>query len=483
MLSSKRMRTSLGVCFMWAILLCASLPVNAASLTHHRIDISFDLPNHRIRGSVDATVPSTVRKILVGRYLQITKFKINGKTTAVKLKEGRIHLPRHGDRTRVFIEYEGIFPIEGKGISDGMIGEEGAFLLTGWYPAAEADLSYFSLRATIPKSLHAVSEADYITSRDIGEEKLMIFDFPHPVTNIHFIMSDYVVNKDRYGKVELETYLLPEDKNLAARYLDFSKKYLEMYVDMLGPYPFRRFAVVENILPTGYGMPTFTLLGRQVLKLPFIPETSLGHEILHSWFGNSVYIDYEKGNWAEGLTSYLADHHYEELQKKGWQYRKKAIENYESYIREDNEISIRQFTSGGNRALRAVGYGKTAMLFHMLKKQVGDDSFGKALRRLIEKQSFHLTSWQDIEEVFSETAGEDLGSFFEFWLDGKGGMEIDLKKKCASTGQAKDTTWSSPLGSRTALQLCRFRLLSGRRTKKRERSCQCPRGRRQLHSP
>jgi hypothetical protein len=106
-----------------------------------------------------------------------------------------------------------------------------------------------------------------------------------------------------------------------------------MYEDMLGPYPFRRFAVVENILPTGYGMPTFTLLGRQVLKLPFIPETSLGHEILHSWFGNSVYVDYAKGNWSEGLTSYLADHYYDALKEKGWQYRKKIIENYESYVR------------------------------------------------------------------------------------------------------------------------------------------------------
>ena len=428
MVSRKKTGISLVFCLMWAISLCVTLSANAASLTHHQIDISFDLPNHKILGTVDATVPSTVRKIVVGRDLRITRFEMNGKTTAVRLKEGRIHLPRHGDRTRVLIEYEGIFPNEGQGISDKMIGEEGVFLLTGWYPAAEADLSYFSLRATIPKSLHAVSEADYITSRDMGEEKLVIFDFPHPVTNIHFIMSEYVVNKDRYGNVELETYLLPEDKNLAARYLDFTKKYLEMYVDMLGPYPFRRFAVVENVLPTGYGMPTFTLLGRQVLKLPFIPETSLGHEVLHSWFGNSVYVDYEKGNWSEGLTAYLADHYYEELQKNGWQYRKKTIENYESYIHEDNEISIRQFTSGGNRALRAVGYGKTAMLFHMLNKRVSDDSFKKALKQLIEKQSFRLTSWHDIEEVFSETAGEDLGGFFEFWQDEKGGMEIDLKK-------------------------------------------------------
>jgi uncharacterized iron-regulated protein len=201
-----------------------------------------------------------------------------------------------------------------------------------------------------------------------------------------------------------------------------------MYMDMLGSYPFRRFAVVENILPTGYGMPTFTLLGREVLKLPFIPETSLGHEILHSWFGNSVYVDYSKGNWSEGLTAYLADHYYAQLRGEGWQYRQGIIENYESYVRPDYEISVKEFFSGEDRPLRAIGYGKTAMFFHMLNNRLGDEVFKEALRQLVMEQRFRLTSWQDLEAVFSETGGQDLRDFFEFWLNNKGAMDISLDK-------------------------------------------------------
>ena len=59
-------------------------------------------------------------------------------------------------------------------------------------------------------------------------------------------------------------------------------------------------------------MATLTLLGSDVINLPFIVKTSLGHEILHQWFGNSVYVNHKKGNWAEGLTSYLSDHYYKE---------------------------------------------------------------------------------------------------------------------------------------------------------------------------
>ncbi len=47
----------------------------------------------------------------------------------------------------------------------------------------------------------------------------------------------------------------------------------------------------------------YTLLGRTVIKMPFIVYTSLGHEIAHNWWGNSVFVDQKKGNWCEGLAT------------------------------------------------------------------------------------------------------------------------------------------------------------------------------------
>ena len=85
-----------------------------------------------------------------------------------------------------------------------------------------------------------------------------------------------------------------------------------MYEKYTGKYPFRRFSVVENFLPAGYSFPTFTLLGKDIVKMPFIVDTSLGHEVLHQWFGNLVYNPDKGGNWSEGLTTYVADHLYKE---------------------------------------------------------------------------------------------------------------------------------------------------------------------------
>src|SRR5208337_4444995 len=101
-----------------------------------------------------------------------------------------------------------------------------------------------------------------------------------------------------------------------------------------------RFSIVENSMPVGYSMPTYTVLGQAVVRLPFIPETSLGHEILHQWFGNSVYVDYAGGNWAEGLTSFLADHLYEEEKGRGKEYRKGLLIDFASYVNDKNDFPL-----------------------------------------------------------------------------------------------------------------------------------------------
>jgi aminopeptidase N len=98
------------------------------------------------------------------------------------------------------------------------------------------------------------------------------------------------------------------DAPLARKYLAATHRYLALYDELIGPYPYKKFAMVENFRQTGYGMPSFTLLGSRVIRFPFILSSSYPHEILHNWWGNSVYVDYDSGNWSEGLTSYLADH-------------------------------------------------------------------------------------------------------------------------------------------------------------------------------
>jgi len=97
-------------------------------------------------------------------------------------------------------------------------------------------------------------------------------------------------------------------------------------------------------------MPTYTLLGEEVVRLPSslrppwaVRSSTSGSEI---WF----YIDYAKGNWAEGLTTYLADQLYEERKGRGVEYRKGALIDYQSYVNDRNEFPLGISGSGKDNA-------------------------------------------------------------------------------------------------------------------------------------
>ena len=128
-------------------------------------------------------------------------------------------------------------------------------------------------------------------------------------------------------------------------------------------------------------MPSFTLLGEQIIRFPFIIDSSYPHEILHNWWGNGVYPDYESGNWSEGLTAYLADHLFQEVEGRGPEYRKEMLARYKNYVSDAADFPLAEFTSRNSAASQAVGYGKTLMLWHMLRVELGDELFLGGLKQ------------------------------------------------------------------------------------------------------
>jgi aminopeptidase N len=319
------------------------------------------------------------------------------------------------------------------------IDKDDVFLTSDWYPQPDV-LAEYAFTVTLPENFMAVSESEFMGIQKHDQSTTIAFDFNHPLDSLHLAASSrYVLKKDRYKNIDIEAYFFKEDAHLSDTYLAYTKKYLAMYEKMLTPYPYRRFAVVENILPTGNSMPTFTLLGNQVVRLPFIVKTSLGHEILHQWFGNSVYIDFASGNWAEGLTTYLSDHYYAELEGKGSAYRKQILEDYNAYVRADNAMPLGDFQSRSNKVQSVVGYGKAAMLFHGLRRLYGNEIFFAAIKDFIRNNRFRQASWLDIQHAFESATGKKLYTYFGDWLTRKSipNLQVENTQLYVEQGQLK----------------------------------------------
>jgi len=304
----------------------------------------------------------------------------------------------------------------------GILGPEGIYLAGSslWYPSFNRDLLEFELDVTQPPGWQVVSQGNG-TSRDAqGHSR---WDSGGAMDEIYLVGGPLQVWRDTAGSVETLVYLHDHDDALAGKYLAATAQYLEMYRQLIGPYPYRKFALVENFWETGYGMPTFTLLGREIIRFPFIINSSYPHEILHNWWGNSVFVDYESGNWCEGLTAYLADHLIQEQRGTGDEYRRSTLQKYRDYVKEGRDFPLTAFRSRESASTEAVGYGKALMAYHMLRQAVGDDTFRKAIARFYQDFKGKRASFADFEKTVESVSGRDFSRFFKDWI-GRAGAPV-----------------------------------------------------------
>jgi uncharacterized iron-regulated protein len=399
------------------------------------IDVSLDIENRRIKGKASTKLPMEKPVLIHIGGVELDRVTLAGQTINPSIEDDSFSVVASGRNRLLRIQFHRDFPslnlmssVENDHtMTDSFIDTKGVVLLGGWCPTLEG-LARYELKAAVPTDFSAISEADAVKIESREKTSIYIFEFPHPRAGISLVAGPYQVSLERHKGIEIAAYFFPEDKELAREYIDKSKYYLDLYEGLLGPYPFKRFAIVENRAPTGYGLPTYTLLGQEVARLPFIVDTSLGHEILHSWFGNSVYVNLQEGNWSEGLTTYLADHLYKEQKGQGSDYRHRLLVDYQSYVHEDQTIPLAQFKFRIDRPSKAIGYGKGTMLFHMLKQEIGKNAFNKALKRFVLDYRFKMAGWSDLKAVFSDIGKKDLSVFFDQWLERKDVPVLTISK-------------------------------------------------------
>ncbi len=366
-------------------------------------------------------------------------FGINASTVSVPLKRYRAAQPAGGG---VRLEYEGRFDF---GLSDqkeeytrgfretaGIVSKEGVYLAGSgfWYPQAGRGLVEYEMEVAQPEGWHVISAGNG-TSRDA--KGLARWESHGAVDEITVVGGPLLVYRDTAGAVEALVYLREKDDALAAKYLQATAQYVEMFRGLVGPYPYGKFALVENFWETGYGMPSYTLLGPQVIRFPFILSSSYPHEILHNWWGNSVFVDYATGNWCEGLTAYMADHLIQEQRGRAEDYRRDTLQKYRSYVRDGRDFPLTEFRSRHSAATEAVGYGKTLMVFHMIRQALGDDGFRKWAAGFYRQYRGKQASFADVRRSVESVAGRDLSRFFADHVEKPGAAVLQ-----ASVGDVRE---------------------------------------------
>ncbi|MFA6440287.1 MAG: M1 family aminopeptidase, partial [Bacteriovoracaceae bacterium] len=310
----------------------------------------------------------------------------------------------------------------------GIIDEKGIYLAgsTNWIPKFDNTLIGFELTVSVPERWNVVSQGKRMLNEVKKGFRTVTWDSPEPTEEVYLIAAQFTEYSRSAGAVTIFAFLRTPDEGLANKYLEATAQYLELYRKLIGPYPYSKFALVENFWETGYGMPSFTLLGEQIIRFPFILNSSYPHELLHNYWGNSVYVDSKSGNWCEGLTAYLADHLIAEQRGQGEEYRRATLQKYTDFVTPENDFPLNKFRSRYSGPSEAIGYGKTSFVWNMLREDVGDEQFISAFQKFYRENKYKNASFSDIRVAFEATTGKDLKSFFAQWIDRTSAPELEL---------------------------------------------------------
>ncbi len=351
----------------------------------------------------------------------------DGRVTLVWIYRGAIDDPPKEPRHLRFVT-----PSE----TAGHIGPEGVYLSSEsqWYPDIEGSLSAYRLTALVPQGWSVVTQGRKTEETTDGEHVSSTWVVSDRSEALTLVANRFAIKsrawKSRNGQsIELATYFFPDNAGLADEYLDATSNYLDTYIPILGEFPFEKFAVVENFFASGLGMPSFTLLGSGSIKRHYVQPYALGHEIVHSWIGNSVFNRADQANWVEGLTTYLANYYWHEWthdDRQAMEQRRLMLQGYSVYVAPDQDYPVAAFIRKSDERDNAIGYHKSAFVFHLLRREIGDEAFWRGLKTFVGRYRNRAADWKNIETVFAEESHRDLRWFFGQWVERGGAPSLSF---------------------------------------------------------
>ena len=211
-----------------------------------------------------------------------------------------------------------------------------------------------------------------------------------PTRDLALAAGPYEVTTRTIEGIEASTYFLEGEADAAPQWLDAIGDEITRYESRLGTYPHAKFDLVETGLPTNGAGPSLAFLDRDRIRSLLAATAAfastptrdeLARAYVGGWFGGALFADPAGRNWADPLAAYLATHAAREPASRdaGREARRAAL------------VPAARHTPGEGRADAA-----DLLVFHALRRRLGDDEFFAGLKRLAADRVGTYVSWKDV---------------------------------------------------------------------------------------
>ncbi|MFV0387542.1 MAG: M1 family aminopeptidase [Pyrinomonadaceae bacterium] len=303
-----------------------------------------------------------------------------------------------------------------------------------WFPSYDSpnDFRTTELRATVDKKYTVISNGKLDSVKD-NKDGTHTFDWKMDIPYSNYLTSIVVgeykqIKNGEYAGVPVYAYGYPSEEKEVAETTKRMPDMIKFFSEILGvkyAYPKYSQAMVEDF---GGGMENISATtqieemihdSRELLDED--SDSLQSHELAHQWFGDYV----TTRDWGQIWLNESFATYFQALWDKNYK-----GEDY--FLLEDvkgnQDSTIRTWNRGSRRPIVTRNYANKDAMFdtyaypaggavlHMLRKQLGDQLFFKALNHYLTQNAHQPVSTEDLRIAFEEATGQSMDLFFNQWL-------------------------------------------------------------------
>jgi|SRR5579859_1785440 len=327
------------------------------------------------------------------------------------------------------------------GVTAAAINHDNAYLLlpARWFPLTNYPANRYTatFRLNVPDTFAVAGSGQSSAPTPSSAGRLLYtFECKTPAPHGTFVAGNLQLNPKQAEGIDVAVYAPREDSGSAQGFADDVARSITTFSDLFGALNDPTMTVIQ--IPDGtvrdFAGPGVMLISRHIWQ-PKIAERTIAHLVAEQWWGVSVTPASSGDVWVtDGLARYCEELYAE--QSAGKEAGLRAVDEFAvGALMYDDAAPIAQaarlapYTSD----YRSVVQNKGAMVFHMLRAQMGDVAFKSLLHDFAIKFSGKSARIEDFITMADQQlqaslkAGEappNLRGFFAQWLNSTGVPEF-----------------------------------------------------------
>ncbi len=315
-----------------------------------------------------------------------------------------------------------------------------------WFPCLDYphEKQRTSTTITVPKGMFALGNGDLTERRDEDDRTTFRYrqEIPHSTYLMTLVAGPFVeIAAGTAGRndVPIYYYVLPGRENDGERAFGNTPKMLELFEERTGmPYPYARYSqiAVSNFIfggmeNTAATTQTDRTLHDETAHIDFSSDPLVSHELAHQWFGDLLTCrDWAQAWLNEGFATFM-EAVWREADLGSDEYLYDIFECLTIYLKEESERYRRPIVCNVFRDPIEIFdrhlYQKSAVVLHMLRGNLGEARFWRALRHYVRTNAGKSVETIDLIRAIEESTGRNLRGFFGQWIYREGHPILEVR--------------------------------------------------------